>query len=194
MSKLGGVQVATIVKSASSAVLSEVKEAAVDVMKEVDDLERCDLAKFSPVIPKKFIFLRERKFTDAEWSLVEKHGLRVYEYDATSIGSRTLDALLIDYDVIIIDIQTEDGRKFWQQWHYTFPREGICVASVCSETPAESFRCSYKIECVVKVFSDFGGDKDAFCRALAGGSLKKPLPWYKRLLRKVLRFFVGVQN
>jgi len=180
------VVIGQIKKTASSAVLSEVKNIVEDVKQDIEQSDPCTFP-----FAKKFVFLALKKISDAEWELLDKHGLRVYEYKPDTAKGRGIDDLLAQYDVVIIDINGEVGRTYWQQHLYAYPRPEVCVVCVCDTRQLDGFVSTYKIQSQVKAFPDFMGDEDSFCRALIGGSLPKPVSWLKKLLRRVVRFLVG---
>jgi len=130
------VVIGQIKKTASSAVLSEVKEAVKDVEQKLEEVVKNsnEIGILDPCtfpFAKKFIFLALKKISDAEWELLDKHGLRVYEYKPDTAKGRGIDDLLAQYDVVIIDINGDVGRTYWQQHLYAYPRPEVCVVCVC---------------------------------------------------------------
>lgn len=186
------VVIGQIKKTASSAVLSEVKESVKEAVNDVEqNLDEIVSDPCTFLFANKFVFLALKKITDAEWELLDKHGLRPYEYKPDTAKGRGINDLLSQYDVVIVDINGDVGRTYWQQHLYSFPRKDVCVVCVCNTGQLESFVTTYKIQSQIKAFPDFMGDEDSFCRALIGGSLPKPVSWLKKVFRRVVRFLVG---
>jgi len=136
-------------------------------------------------IPQKLVLLTQRNLTDGEWDVLEKF-MKVYQYRVDSVNNRSLNQLLDSYDLVVIGIETEEGRQFWST-EMNVKRDGVGVVLLVTTRQEKSIIDAYRADRMIKWLPSVAQSAGDLMKHLFAEHIPRVLPRWKKYLKMAFR-------